>query len=656
VNPSKATESNLTGIKHVIARMDWYCSLTDQILNEDNIIGGKENLQSIQQKLEAKIVELYKAILLYQMKSVCSFYRHPSYVFLRGLANLDGWDASLESVIDAEVALQKDIDQFNTEHAKSSRSQLVSVACDIRQLSHDNFVQQQEMQNSDKDIRCLRDLSAVDPRDDKLRIQRTKGGLLEDSYRWILSNNDFLRWRHGEPSLLWIKGDPGKGKTMLLCGIIDELSPSTRLNDKEADILLSYFFCQATDARINNATAVLRGLIYLIARQQPSLIKHIRERYDYQQDWNSWDALSGIFTHILQDSALKSAYIAIDGLDECITDLPLLLGLLVHNSQSSRVKWIVSSRNWPDIERHLGATTHNIRLCLELNHDSISAAVSIYIQHKVDRLAQLMKYDNKTRDAVKHHLALNANDTFLWVALVCQNLEKVHRWRVLDKVQSNEFPPGLDSLYQRMMDQLSHSDEVDLCRRILAVASTVYHPLSQQELASYIDLPDGVAEDDEFWREIIGLCGSFLYLQQQTIHFVHQSAKDFLSVDTSLFPSGMTEVHYSIFSQSLLLMSALRRNIYDLPYPGFPIDHVQQPKPDPLAAIRYACIYWVDHLYECIPSTETTNDLQDDGSIDKFLRQSYLHWLEALSLLKNMSQGILSMAKLDSLLQVRQIY
>jgi hypothetical protein len=76
----------------------------------------------------------------------------------------------------------------------------------------------------DKLNNCLRDLRSTDPRDDKKRIEATKGGLLEDSYRWILENPGFQRWRneqHGQ--LLWIKGDPGKGKTMLLCGIIDEL-------------------------------------------------------------------------------------------------------------------------------------------------------------------------------------------------------------------------------------------------------------------------------------------------------------------------------------------------------------------------------------------------------------------------------------------------
>jgi hypothetical protein len=129
----------------------------------------------------------------------------------------------------------------------------------------------------------------------------------------------------------------------------------------------------------------------------------------------------------------------------------------------------VSSRNWPNIEEHLGRATQNVRFSLELNDESISAAVSIYIRHEVDQLAELKTYDDKTRHAVQHHLSLSANDTFLWVALVCQDLEKVSRWKVLAKL--NTFPPGLTSLCQRMMDRIWYSDEADLCRPILAVVS-----------------------------------------------------------------------------------------------------------------------------------------------------------------------------------------
>ena len=112
----------------------------------------------------------------------------------------------------------------------------------------------------EKQNKCVQDLRPSDPRDDKKRIEETKGGLVADSYRWVLNNTAFRQWHNDQHSrLLWVKGDPGKGKTMLLCGVINELQsciPQTAL--------LSYFFCQATDSRINSATAVLRGLLYML--------------------------------------------------------------------------------------------------------------------------------------------------------------------------------------------------------------------------------------------------------------------------------------------------------------------------------------------------------------------------------------------------------
>jgi NACHT domain len=78
--------------------------------------------------------------------------------------------------------------------------------------------------------------------------------------------------------LLWIKGGPGKGETMLLIGVINELSQ--QLEPALNSGLLSYFFCQGADSSLNNATVVLRGLIYLLLVQQTSLISHLRKEYD----------------------------------------------------------------------------------------------------------------------------------------------------------------------------------------------------------------------------------------------------------------------------------------------------------------------------------------------------------------------------------------
>ncbi|KAK4656494.1 HNWD NOD-like receptor pc11 [Podospora pseudocomata] len=512
-----------------------------------------------------------------------------------------------------------------------------------------------------KHDRCLSSLHSTDPRLDKKRIEEAKGGLLDDAYRWVFDTPDFRGWHdQSESRLLWIKGDPGKGKTMLLCGIINELEGAIVAEGHCRN--LAYFFCQATDSRINNAIAVLRGLIYLLAHQQPRLIPHIRKYTDKAKslsDANAWFVLSDILGGMLGDPNLKPTYLVIDALDECMDDLPRLLKFIVGMSSTFRcVKWVVSSRNWPNIEESLEAAEKKIRLSLELNEESISSAVSTYIQHKMDKLARLKRYDDRTKNAVQHHLTRNANDTFLWVALVCQELTNVSRSRVLTKL--NTFPPGLDSLYQRMIDQVRRSDEPDLCKQVLAVLSITYRPIMIQELAVFVDIPEGISDELEFMTEIVGLCGSFLTLRETTIYFVHQSAKDFLlrEVAYGVFPSGIKDIHHAVFLRSLHVMSGtLRRDIYSLGAPGSSIDDAKLPDSDPLAAARYACIYWVDHLCDWQASDDSKHPdiFQDGGIVDGFLRQHYLHWLEALSLCKSMPQGVLSMANLESILQHRSI-
>ncbi|KUJ23842.1 uncharacterized protein LY89DRAFT_726897 [Mollisia scopiformis] len=506
--------------------------------------------------------------------------------------------------------------------------------------------------------------SAIIPKDyerllDKVRIEDRKGGLLRDSYRWVLDNSEFQRWRNGKHSqLLWIKGDPGKGKTMLLCGIIDELSQSTKLAGHVDGALLSYFFCQAADSRINSATAVLRGLIYLLADQQPSFIPHIRKKYDHAgkqlfEDVNAWVALLEILTNILQDPNLQSTYLVIDALNECVTDLPLLLDFVVRiSSISSRVKWIVSSRNWPNIEEHLETATQKIRICLELNEKSISMAVGIYIRYKVDELSQEKKYDDTTRNAVQRYLCSNANDTFLWVALVCQSLSRISRLNTMANLAA--FPLGLESVYKRMVQNIYTSENADLCKRVLSVVATAYRPLFLDELKSFIDLPEGVPGDLAAWGQIIGFCGSLLTLRENAVYFVHQSAKEFLLSQTSdaIFPSREHNMHHTLFSRSLLVMSrTLRRDIYSIRAPGLPIYKVKQPHPDPLAGVSYSCFYWVDHLCAArsleTDSRFSTLTERDINAVHTFLSEKFLYWVEALSLSRNISSLVVAIAKLE---------
>jgi hypothetical protein len=141
----------------------------------------------------------------------------------------------------------------------------------------------------------------TDPREDRARIEGDKDRLLRDCYAWILDDASFQQWRaQSEPRLLWIKGDPGKGKTMMTMGLIaelsrgDEIKPSPRtmtkmlvklkLSSKQhakgasRPYLLTYFFCQSTRPELKNAGSILRGLLFLLIAQRPDLMRHVQKR------------------------------------------------------------------------------------------------------------------------------------------------------------------------------------------------------------------------------------------------------------------------------------------------------------------------------------------------------------------------------------------
>ncbi|PWI64374.1 hypothetical protein PCL_10512, partial [Purpureocillium lilacinum] len=551
----------------------------------------------------------------------------------------------------------------------------VAVACGGK-VNHDALLRKEfgilraiiEHANSsfDEGLRCLTDLRVTDPRDDKKRIEDTRGGLLESSYKWILDHPEFRRWRDDDESrLLWVKGDPGKGKTMLLIGIVNELErqlaqPKHAKQSTTQATVLSYFFCQGTDSNLNNAVAVLRGLIFLLAVQQPLLASDLRKKYEHAgpklfEGVNAFFALSDILSGMLKDPSLARAYLVIDALDECETDLQRLLKLIVQNTSATGVKWIVSSRNRHDIEQQLKLDDSQARLSLELkaNAEHVSHAVGVYIDDRVSQL-QSLQDDDGLRHKAADILRQKADGTFLWVALVVQELQKVASYDVL--VVLKEMPSGLEELYGRMMKQIQQLERRDpeFCRLVLSAAILTYRPLHVLELGLLSGLPEEISSKAERVQAIIKICGSFLTVREDQVYIIHQSAKDYLSgkAATTLFPSGREEAHHDIFLRSLHSMrSSLRRDIYDLRYPGFSIDDLKIPDPDPMVCLRYSCVRWVDHLCEA----QRRDDLADGGSVHEFLQCYLLYWIEALGLCSAISDGVFALAKLEMLLKSERL-
>jgi hypothetical protein len=479
-------------------------------------------------------VDLYnwKVVFHVQVQSPIWFYHSRINNGVLSFIDCDGWEEKLQSLWEGD---KTSVSNFTIATSQALKQVVRGAEC--LQQTFDNLFGRVEglvgvSHNQLDNVQvagsraCLEALQESDFCGDKNRTDLEKDGLLKHKPScWVLGREDFERWRGDtDGQLLWIHGDPGKAKTMLLCGIIDELKTAAPKDN------ISFFFCQTMDARINKATTVLRGLIYMFVTQQPALISHLRVgcnglgegRFESP---NSWVTLSEVLTSILEDPGLRRTYLVIDALDEYTEVLHLHLALVAQKSSTySNPKWIMSSRNWPSIEKDLDTAMQEAGLSLEVKEKSVSAATTTYVQFMAGRLAKQSKCSNDTRDAVEHCLSANAHGIFLSLALVGRELATTPGWKT--EKMSALFPPGLDAVYNRMLGRIYNSEDATLCKdSIFAVVSVVYRSIVLDELTALVDTLDGTSGNCE---DSTALSGSFLTLREQTISFVHQPCKDSL--------------------------------------------------------------------------------------------------------------------------------
>ncbi|RKL38054.1 hypothetical protein BFJ72_g7516 [Fusarium proliferatum] len=388
------------------------------------------------------------------------------------------------------------------------------------------------------------------------------------------------------------------------------------------------FFCQATRNHQNSATAVLRGIIWSLAHQHPALVSHVRSEFDSAGEQafngpNNWEILSSILRRMVSDSSSRvpdGTTIVIDALDECTKDNKKLLDLIVHfcASKESRVRWIVSSRNWVEFQDAFVkkvVASQQVIVSLEDNEEaeeSINNAVDAFIEYKVGELERIK--ETKLEAEVHIILAEKSSSTFLWVALACQRLlsSDIDDWQIFDTLKG--FPSSLKELYRRMLQEVKDSGHASQCRDILAVATLVHRPLSLRELSSSAQsLSQHSSRLDALKKQVLR-CKGFLVVTDDVVSFMHQSAKDFLLEDMlarefiweaekeEKLSESILRGHHTILMAMLETMKkTLKYDIYDLKKPGADVLYLDRKGRSYLDIRRQNCV-----CYPRIPQNIST--------------------------------------------------
>lgn len=127
----------------------------------------------------------------------------------------------------------------------------------------------------------------------------------------------------------------------------------------------------------------------------------------------------------------------IDALYECQDKgIAEFLKLIIRTrlNHPSKIKWLLTSRPLDSAERELLARSDQVMVSLELNSEYIAEAVKTYITARAAELDRRQSYGPALRLKVEAKLTKKAEDTFLWVSLVCKRLKSVCRAKVLTTI------------------------------------------------------------------------------------------------------------------------------------------------------------------------------------------------------------------------------
>ena len=500
----------------------------------------------------------------------------------------------------------------------------------------------------DRDRACIQALFVTDPADDMQMIANKKDKLLETTDSWILNDTIYLKWLNEDRSrVLWLHGDPGKGKTMLAIALIEEF---TKRVENSSHMALVYFFCDNQDDRRKTASLILRGIIYQILCQHPDLAVYLNNEYDKQREQlfssrNSLQTLWRVFHTIVKHSNLQKIYVIIDALDECDTGsmetlLVLLepyidtqgddLGQSDQKDLGCRIKWLLTSRNDLKIKQPL---TGSLEISLEENASHVDDVVLKFIDVKVKQLTRVKHYDEALKSLVEERLREKAEGTFLWVALACRELSKPSVLSVNTEQVLLQLPSGITPLYTRIMDQvLTSSDERSTLyiKSILQSMVVALRPFTLPELAVAAGLPKQYRHNLHVLGEYVEQCGSMVTVRQRQAHFVHLSAKTYLrqaqfihlSARTHLLENGQgaivskdlriehrnVAVHCFDYICNQLRGSSEARE-FSPSRLGNPVDSIRTEKGE-TACLEYPMLFWMDH------AKDAPNDIVDQFDLN----------------------------------------
>ncbi|EEQ86183.2 WD domain-containing protein [Blastomyces dermatitidis ER-3] len=316
------------------------------------------------------------------------------------------------------TADHRSICKFNTAADTNYRTIRDALALTVRGLTKSG--QRLKEKRKYEQMKTLREYLGVSsaPKEDLTTVQDSR---LPGTCEWLSTTASYLRWRNNStkgPSIYWLSGNPGVGKSVLAGYVIEMLeemgSDMASRNERVKDMLLGM-----------HSDGV---------------------EFDKGDERTIWRKvfLSGVF-----QTTISPQYWIIDALDEC-ADFASFFGLMLAKLDDSLpLRILITSRTTAGLQRQFSSLGSERLFC-----EQISAADTLHdIRVFVDDQSMLLEVDSNHRVSLVERILEKSNDSFLWTAIVLQELLKVHGQEDINQVLE-EVPQEMEPLYLRILESI----------------------------------------------------------------------------------------------------------------------------------------------------------------------------------------------------------
>ncbi|KAI3400686.1 hypothetical protein diail_2398 [Diaporthe ilicicola] len=361
------------------------------------------------------------------------------------------------------------------------------------------------------------------PREYHDTLYELRGVRSSGSGSWLFRNKVYTQWwfdnSQVESQVLWLKGIPGAGKTVLSSTIIDHL--------KNEERLASFAFLTYKDERIS-ALSIMHSLIFQLAERDVDLVDAVCESMSEELKNDLATATDLLKSLILHAGAVC---LVIDGVDEIsIIERGRMIAELLELFKSCEgLRMILSSRPEADLVRALDGVAVVIQV-----HDHNEQNIEGYVKESTQKMFRDRGVLQRDQDEIRMLLAPlagRAKGMFLYARLIMEMVATMYDLAEI-REELAVLPENLDDAYHRIILRLDkHGNKIhtEKAKRLLGWIACTSVPLTIEEAQQALAVnPRNPEQTYSVFAKLdpVEVLGPIVETTGGYIRFVHFTAKE----------------------------------------------------------------------------------------------------------------------------------